>query len=85
VRAVSYLDDLSYELGLDPIEMGNTLAMLADSTERGVVDAGRAWGDVDRMVELVRETAAGTGLGAHLWHGAAGAARDWVRRSSPCA
>ena len=74
VRAVSYLNYLSYELGLDPIEMGNALAMLADATERGVVDAGLAWGDVDRMIDLVRDTAAGRGLGAHLWHGVTGAA-----------
>jgi aldehyde:ferredoxin oxidoreductase len=43
VEAISYMNYLCYDLGLDPIEMGNTLAMLAEATERGAVSNGVAW------------------------------------------
>ena len=36
LEALGYLNYLCYELGIDPIEMGNTLAMLAEATELGL-------------------------------------------------
>jgi aldehyde:ferredoxin oxidoreductase len=45
LEALGYLNYLCYELGIDPIEMGNTLAMLAEATELGLTPNGLRWGD----------------------------------------
>jgi len=74
VEAISYMNYLCYDLGLDPIEMGNTLAMLAEATERGVVPNGVAWGDAQRFASLLREAGTGQGEWSRLGLGAAGAA-----------
>ncbi len=76
LEAISYMNYLCYVLGVDPIEMGNSLAMLAEATERGVVRDGLRWGDVDRMVELIRMTAERSGAGEYLALGAERAARE---------
>jgi aldehyde:ferredoxin oxidoreductase len=75
IEAVSYMNYLCYELGLDPVEMGNALAVLAEATERGLVDDGLAFGDVDRMVELIKQTGVRHELGELLWMGAPALAR----------
>lgn len=74
LEALGYLNYRCYELGLDPIEMGNTLAMLADATEHGQVPDGLTWGDADRMIELVELTGTDRGLGRILSTGAQHAA-----------
>ena len=74
LEALGYMNHLCYELGLDPIEMGNTLAMLAEATERGLLRAGLSWGDADRMIELIGLTGRGEGLGKMLTAGAGQAA-----------
>lgn len=76
VEAVSYMNYLCYELGLDPIEMGNTVAMLADATDRGYVTNGVRWGDVDRFIELVKDAGTKTGDWSILGLGASGAAKS---------
>ena len=35
LEALGYMNHLCYELGLDPIEVGNGLALLAELTEKG--------------------------------------------------
>ena len=65
---------LSYDLGLDPIEMGNTLAMLAEATDRGLVRDGVAWGDAARFEALIRQAGTQDGEWARLVLGASGAA-----------
>jgi hypothetical protein len=72
---------LCYELGIDPIEMGNTLAMLAEATERGLVRDGLTWGDADRMIELVEVTGRREGIGEVLARRERG--RRALRRPSP--
>jgi aldehyde:ferredoxin oxidoreductase len=74
LAALGYMNHLCYELGLDPIEMGNTLAMLAEATERGRVRDGLRWGDADRMIELIQRTGAEQGIGEVLARGASRAA-----------
>jgi aldehyde:ferredoxin oxidoreductase len=56
LESVAYMNYLCYEVGLDPIETGNILAVLASATEKGylAVDDGLRWGDVDRMVHLIK-------------------------------
>ncbi len=74
LEAVSYMNYLCYELGIDPIEMGNTLAMLAEATEDGQVRDGLRWGDVDGMIQRIEQTGAGVGIGEVLRLGASQAA-----------
>jgi aldehyde:ferredoxin oxidoreductase len=67
---------LCFELGLDPIEVGNTLALLAELTERGQLpeEDGLKWGDAERMIELIRLAGRRDGMGELLAVGAASAA-----------
>src|SRR5262245_50970468 len=74
LTAVSYMNFLCYELGIDPIEMGNTLAMLAEATELGRVRDGLRWGDADGMIQMIEQTGAGVGVGEVLALGASNAA-----------
>jgi aldehyde:ferredoxin oxidoreductase len=74
VEAISYLNYVCYDLGLDPIEMGNTLAMLAEATERGLVSDGVRWGDANRFAALMHQAATGQGEWSRLGLGAAGVA-----------
>jgi aldehyde:ferredoxin oxidoreductase len=76
VEAVSYLNQVCYDLGLDPIEMGNTIAMLGEATERGLARNGVAWGDVERFATLTREAGMQKGEWSRLGLGAAGAAES---------
>ena len=55
LEAIAYMNYLCYDLGFDPIEMGNTLAMLAEATDRGMVRDGVAWGDAARFEALIRQ------------------------------
>ena len=72
--ALGYMNHLCYELGLDPVEMGNTLAMLAEATEHAKTKGGLGWGDVDRMIELIQSTGTAEGIGETLALGASQAA-----------
>ena len=55
--------------------MGNTLAMLAETTEMGLTPKGLQWGDADRMIELIELTGRGEGIGEALALGASVAAK----------
>jgi aldehyde:ferredoxin oxidoreductase len=76
IEAVSYMNYLCYDLGLDPIEMGNTIAMLAEATERGFAPNGVAWGDAERFATLIRQAGMQEGEWSRLGLGAAGAAKS---------
>jgi aldehyde:ferredoxin oxidoreductase len=76
IEAVSYMNAICYDLGIDPVEMGNTLAMLAEASERGLVPGGLAWGDAARMIDLIFDTGADRELGQLLRLGASAAARS---------
>ncbi|MDW8062567.1 MAG: aldehyde ferredoxin oxidoreductase C-terminal domain-containing protein [Candidatus Caldarchaeum sp.] len=68
---ISYLNSLCYDAGVDPIEMGNTLAVYADMSEKGYTEKPLRWGDFKTMSELVEKTARGEDLGQVFAHGAA--------------
>jgi aldehyde:ferredoxin oxidoreductase len=76
VEAVSYLNQVCYDFGLDPIEMGNTIAMLAEATERGLAPKGVAWGDAEHFATLTRQAGMQKGEWSRLGLGAAGAAKS---------
>jgi aldehyde:ferredoxin oxidoreductase len=74
LEALGYMNQQCYELGLDPIEVGNGLALLAELTGNGVVRDGLRWGDADRMIALIDEIGTGRGVGRVLNRGVAAAA-----------
>jgi aldehyde:ferredoxin oxidoreductase len=58
LESVAYMNYLCYELGIDPIETGNLLAIYADATEKGLLSRtsqkkGLGWSDPERMIELI--------------------------------
>jgi aldehyde:ferredoxin oxidoreductase len=55
--------------GMDTISMGATIACAMELTEVGALPAGPRWGDATALVELVRQTAGGEGLGGELGRG----------------
>lgn len=77
LEQISYLTYLCYDLGLDPIEMGNTLAVYAELSERGAVKDRPCWGDFNQMAQLITQTANRSGVGAILGHGAHETARQF--------
>ena len=66
LEAIGYMNYLCYDYGLDPIEVGNELAILAELTEKCAVKQGLRWGDEGRMIELIRQTAYLEGVGGEL-------------------
>ncbi|MEM4328542.1 MAG: aldehyde ferredoxin oxidoreductase C-terminal domain-containing protein [Candidatus Caldarchaeum sp.] len=67
---IAYLTQLCYDAGIDPIEMGNVLAVYADLSENGYVDYQLPWGDFKNMASLIELTARREGLGDVLAGGA---------------
>ena len=63
--------------GMDTIEMGNTLAMTMEASEKGLLEDGVAWGDADHMIRLIDQTASRSGLGDVLALGTARAAESF--------
>jgi len=76
--AVAYMIDMANKLGMDTIELGNTLAMYMEVTEKGdAIDEGLAWADVDGMIKTIEDIAyARTERGKILGQGTAAAAKQ---------
>ncbi len=75
IEAISYLNYLANSYGLDTIELGNTLAVACEVSEKGLLQDSVKWGDADAFVELVRKIAYREGeLGNLLAEGGASAA-----------
>jgi len=75
IEAVSYLNYLANLYGIDTIELGNTLAVAAEASERGLIKEEVRWGDADKYAELMRRLAYKEDeLGQLLAEGGAGAA-----------
>ncbi|MGC8948460.1 MAG: aldehyde ferredoxin oxidoreductase family protein [Thermoprotei archaeon] len=75
IQAVSYLNYLANDIGVDTIELGNVLGVAAEASERGLIDEKIAWGDADKFVELVHLIARREGIGEILAEGSARAAK----------
>ena len=73
--AIAYLSDICNDFGMDTIETGNTLAMAMEASERGLMEDPIEWGDVDKMVALVRQIGSRKGIGDTLAEGCARAAQ----------
>lgn len=78
IEAISYLNYLANSYGLDTIELGNTLAVACEASERGLIQDSIKWGDADALVELIRKIAYREGdLGDVLAEGGASAAEKF--------
>jgi len=75
LQAVVRLDNLCTRLGLDSTSAATAIAFAMDLFERGMLDEAQVdgltlhWGDADCMDALIRQMAAGEGLGAILAQG----------------
>lgn len=67
--AIAKMIDLCNEYGFDTIEMGNVLSTAMEAVEKGLVQESIPWGDADRMIELITETAYRRGIGDTLAEG----------------
>ena len=75
LQAVVRLDNLCTRLGLDSTSAATAIAFAMDLCERGILDEtdtgnlSLRWGDADAMEALIRQMAAGQGLGGLLAQG----------------
>ena len=75
LQAVVYLDNLCTRLGLDSTSAATAIAFAMDLFERGILNTADTngltlnWGDAEVMETLVRQMAAGEGLGRILAQG----------------
>jgi aldehyde:ferredoxin oxidoreductase len=73
--SIAFLIDLCNDYGMDTIEMGNVLSMAMEASERELISERIAWGDVDKMVDLVHKIGMREGIGDTLAEGTERAAR----------
>ncbi len=79
INAVAYIIDMANDFGYDAIEIGQTLAVYMEASQRGYTNGsgGLAWGDTAGMVETARKIAMREGVGDILAEGPANAAKAW--------
>jgi aldehyde:ferredoxin oxidoreductase len=70
LEKITYLTHMCYELGLDPIEAGNTIAVYSQLSDEGYVRERICWGSFETMKKLLHDMAYGVGDGAVLGRGA---------------
>jgi aldehyde:ferredoxin oxidoreductase len=81
LQAVVRLDNLCTRLGLDSTSAATAIAFAMDLFERGILNEAEtdglilAWGDAAVMETLIRQMAAGEGLGGILAQGVRRAAQ----------
>ena len=79
IASIAKMINQANDYGLDTIELGNTLAMLMEASEKGYTNGagGLKWGDYPAMVETVRKVALREGIGDTLAEGTANAAKSF--------
>jgi aldehyde:ferredoxin oxidoreductase len=88
LQAVVYLDNLCTRLGLDSTSAATTIAFAMDLYEQGILNGADTdgmtlnWGDAAAMETLIRQMAAGEGLGGLLAQGVKRAA-DIIGNDAP--
>jgi aldehyde:ferredoxin oxidoreductase len=71
IESVSYMIDRSNDWGYDAIEIGQVLSSVMEATQREYIPAGEgiAWGDRERMLEVMRMVTFREGIGDTLANG----------------
>ncbi len=69
IVAVSRLNDIIDDAGLDTISTGSAIGFAMEATEKGLLKDGIEWGDVKSVENLIKDIAARRGLGDRLANG----------------
>ncbi len=77
IEEIAYLNDICDRLGMDTISAGNLCAFAIEASEMGRIQEKLAWGDVDKIAELLRDIAYKKGIGTILAEGIRHAAKVW--------
>lgn len=79
INVVAYIIDMANDYGFDAIEIGQTLSVYMEASQRGYTngDGKLDWGDTKGMVETARKVALRQGVGDKLANGVEAAAKAW--------
>jgi aldehyde:ferredoxin oxidoreductase len=69
LRKVGVLNRMADEYGLDTISLGSSLGFLMEASERGLIDEGIPWGDLDGCKKVIQDTVKKKGLGEIIFGG----------------
>jgi aldehyde:ferredoxin oxidoreductase len=69
IEEIAYLNDVCDRLGIDTISAGNLVALTMEASRQGKIDYDIAYGDVDRISELLHDIAYRRGIGDTLARG----------------
>ncbi|RXJ03815.1 aldehyde ferredoxin oxidoreductase [Anaerobacillus alkaliphilus] len=76
-EAIAYLINQCNDYGIDTIELGNTLSVAMEASEKGLLKEDIEWGDVDKMIALTEQIVRREGLGDILAEGPGRAAAEF--------
>ncbi len=80
---IAKANDLCDALGMDTITMGAVMAFLMEAKEKGKIPSNIAkdldinWGDMDKVLELIEDTAFRRGIGNYLAEGSKRLSEEW--------
>jgi aldehyde:ferredoxin oxidoreductase len=77
IEEISYLNDICDRLGMDTISAGSLCAFAIEASEMDRIKEKIAWGDVDKIAELLHDIAYKKGVGTVLAEGVRYAAKAW--------
>jgi len=81
MKAVCWVNDLCNRYGIDTISTGSVIAFAMEAYEKGIITKEQAgcdltWGNVDAIIEMVKQVGEARGLGALLGQGVKRAAAE---------
>lgn len=77
IEEIAYLNDICDRLGIDTISAGSLCAFAIEASEMDRIKEKIAWGDVDKIAELLHDIAYKKGVGTVLAEGVRHAAKAW--------
>ncbi len=77
IEEIAYLNDICDRLGMDTISAGSLCAFAMEASEMERIHEKIAWGEVDKIAQLLYDIANKKGIGAILAEGIRYAARQW--------
>jgi aldehyde:ferredoxin oxidoreductase len=77
LKEIAYLNDICDRLGMDTITAGSLCAFAMEASEMGRIKEKIAWGDADKIAELLHDITYKKGLGAILAEGIRHGAKVW--------
>jgi aldehyde:ferredoxin oxidoreductase len=75
--SVAVLIDLANDYGMDAIELGDTISMAMEASEKELIRERIDWGDTDKMIEVVHMIGRREGIGDTLAGGTERAAKEF--------